>query len=67
MSEKALLLVKEEIIRTVQENYSEVSYDEASKLAEDLIEKIDWDDSALMHKGISWITKSYLNSLKTNA
>lgn len=67
MSEMALLLAKEEIIRTVQENYSEDSYDEASKLSEDLIKKIDWDDSALMHKGISWITKSYLNSLKTNA
>ena len=63
MSEMALLLVKEEIIRTVQENYSEVSYDEASKLSEDLIKKIDWDDSALMHKGIAWITKSYLNSI----
>lgn len=64
MSEMALLLVKEEIIRTVQENYSEVSYDEASKIAEDLIKKIDWDDSALMHKDIAWITKSYLNSFK---
>ena len=67
MSEMALLLAKKEIIRTIQDNYSKVSYDEASKIAEDLIEKIDWDDSALMHKGISWITKSYLNSLKTNA
>ena len=63
MSEMALLLAKEEIIRTIQDNYSVVSYDEASKIAEDLIEKIDWDDSALMHKGIAWITKSYLNSI----
>ena len=35
----------------------------AIQIAKEIISLIDWNNSALMHKGLSWITKNYL--LKT--
>lgn len=35
----------------------EMNLDEASRLARNTISKIDWKNSALMHKGMSWIAK----------
>ena len=63
MSEKALLIAKEEIMRVIQANRPRLSYDEASDLADQLLETIEWDNPALMHKGIEWITVFYLNQL----
>lgn len=63
MSEKALLIAKEEILRVIQANRPKLSYEEAVELAEQLLETIDWDNPALMHKGIEWITLFYLNQL----
>ena len=61
MSEKALLIAKEEILRVIQANRHKLSYEEAVELAEQLLVAIDWDNPALMHKGIEWITLFYLN------
>jgi len=33
---------------------------EAETIAKEIVNKIDWTNSALMHKGLSWITKNYL-------
>lgn len=63
MSEKALLIAKEEIMRVIQTNRPRLSYDEASDLADQLLESIEWDNPALMHKGIEWITMFYLSQL----
>ena len=60
MSEKALKLAKDEILRAIQSTYSDISTDEAQSLSEELLDAIDWDNSALMHKSIAWITKFYL-------
>lgn len=65
MSEKALLLVREEIIQIIQEKYPKVSYEKALDIAADLISKIAWNDSTLMHKGIPWITNYYLKSYES--
>jgi len=40
-----------------------LSNDEAGKMAKVVVSKIDWNNSALMHKGISWIAKNYINQL----
>lgn len=32
----------------------------ASKISGDIVNVIDWNNSALMHKGLSWIAKNYL-------
>ena len=61
MNQKSLLIAKEEILRVIQTNRPKLSYEEAVELAEQLLETIDWDNPALMHKGIEWITLFYLN------
>lgn len=42
-----------------------VNQSEIVALAKKVVEKIDWNNSALMHKGLSWIAKNYIqqNSL----
>ena len=60
MSEKALLIAREEILNTIQKNYPDTSYAEASKLATNLLNIIDWDNPALMHKDMEWITMFYM-------
>lgn len=38
--------------------------DEESKaMAKEVVQMIDWNNPALMHKGISWIAKNYINQL----
>lgn len=32
----------------------------AIQIAKEIISLIDWNNSALMHKGLSWMTKNYL-------
>lgn len=32
----------------------------ASQISSDIVSIIDWNDSALMHKGLSWMAKNYL-------
>ena len=32
----------------------------SDKIARDILNLIDWNSEALMHKGLSWIVKSYL-------
>lgn len=61
MSDKALLIAKEEIISTIQYNKPDLSYFEVEEIAKHLLDAIDWDNSALMHKGLEWITLTYLN------
>ena len=33
---------------------------QASQVSNDIVKVIDWNNSALMHKGLSWIAKNYL-------
>lgn len=63
MSEKALLIAREDIIRVIRENNSEISYEVAIELADQLVKTIDWQNPALMHKGIEWITMFYLKQM----
>ena len=38
-----------------------LSADDIKVLTEDLLSQIDWTNPALMHKGYSWMVKTYLN------
>lgn len=33
---------------------------EARKISGNIVKAIDWNNSALMHKGLSWMAKNYL-------
>lgn len=63
MSEKALLLAKEDILNAIWKKKPELSYDEVSELADTILSKVDWDNPALMHKGMEWIALFYLERL----
>lgn len=39
---------------------AKVEESQATQVSDDIVKVIDWDNSALMHKGLSWIAKSYL-------
>lgn len=62
MSEKALQIAKEQIVRTIKMYNSDISSEEALRLSEELLNVIDWNNPALMHKSISWITRFYLHN-----
>lgn len=60
MSEKVLQVAKDEILRTIKTHYTAIPEQEALQLSEELLNAIDWNNPALMHKSISWITHFYL-------
>lgn len=60
MSEKALQIAQIEILKTIKSLYPDLSDREAVQLSLELLETIDWKNPALMHKGISWITRFFL-------
>lgn len=62
MTEKALAIAKQEMIQTVLRERPQFDYEEAAAISEQIISEINWNDSALMHKGIKWITCAYLNA-----
>lgn len=65
MSEKVLQVAKDEILRTIKAHCADISDEEALRLSEELLGAIDWNNPALMHKSISWITRSYLSNCAT--
>ena len=63
MSEKALQIAKEEIARVIRNNNQCLTDVEISELAGQVLQMIDWNSPALMHKGIAWIADFYMNRL----
>lgn len=51
---------EKELANYVKKFSKEIYKNNASQIAKDIIKLIDWDNSALMHKGLSWIAKNYL-------
>lgn len=62
MSEKALQIAQIEILKTIKNLYPDFSDGEAMQLSLELLEIIDWKNPALMHKGIPWITRFFLQN-----
>lgn len=60
MSEKVLQIAKCDILNAIKKQLPGISDREALQLSEELLEAIDWENPALMHKSISWITRFYL-------
>lgn len=55
-----LAFVEKEVAENVKYYINGVSTKRADEIAKDIVKLIDWDSSALMHKGLSWITQNYL-------
>lgn len=52
-TEKELVSIVMRFVNTLEEA-------RAIQIAKDIIGLIDWNNSALMHKGLSWMAKNYL-------
>ena len=43
----------------------DIEENRANRIAEEILQVVDWNSSALMHKGFSWMAKNYLNQQKS--
>jgi hypothetical protein len=50
----------------IEISYGQVSEDEAEEIAEKSIDKFDFSNSALNHKGMNWYAKAILNVMGIN-
>lgn len=51
---------EKEITSIVMRFISAIEERKAIQIAKEIVDLIDWNDSALMHKGFSWMAKNYL-------
>ena len=56
--------VEKEITSIVLRFVNIIEECKAAEIAKEIVSLIDWNDSALMHKGLSWMTKNYLTKNK---
>ena len=62
MSNKFLLLAKQEIVNILENKYPDISSKDATSIALDIIQNIDWTNSALMHKDLSQIVEIHIRN-----
>ena len=61
MSEKMKRYIANELKNEIKEILvNERTTEELDELANDALAKIDWEDSALMHKDMKWLANYYL-------
>jgi hypothetical protein len=51
---------KEIQIQILRFTKNSILEEKSKELAKEVVSIIDWDDLALMHKGLSWIAKNFL-------
>jgi len=52
--------VEKELVSIVRRFVNTLEEDKATQIAKEMVKVIDWNNSALMHKGLSWMAKNYL-------
>lgn len=60
VDKKFIDFTEKEVAKNVKYYANVLSDERANEIAKDIVKLIDWNNSALMHKGLSWITKNYL-------
>lgn len=55
-----IAFVEKEVAENVKYFAHELSNDRVSEITKEIVILIDWNNSTLMHKGLSWITQNYL-------
>mgnify|MGYP001011949289 CR=1 FL=1 len=63
MVNKDFLIYAESELTSELMYFSNLELNQANQLAKNLVNKIDWNNSALMHKGFSWIAKNSIAQL----
>lgn len=51
---------KEMQVQILRFTKNSILEEKAKELAKEIVSIIDWNDSTLMHKGLSWIAKNFL-------
>ncbi len=60
MSNKEFLNFAEDELTNNVINLGNFEKAKAKQIAKEILKIIDWDNSALMHKGFTWMVKNYL-------
>ena len=55
-----IVCVEKELVAIIKRFISTIEEANATQIADEIVNLIDWNNSALMHKGLSWMTKNYL-------
>ena len=59
-NEECVEFVEKELVSIVMRMVGTIEENRAMIIAKEISAKIDWNNSALMHKGLSWMVKTYL-------
>ncbi|MCM1440619.1 MAG: hypothetical protein NC131_15690 [Roseburia sp.] len=59
-SNEMIEFVKKELTSIIMRLVSSIEESRANQISNDIVKVIDWNNSALMHKGLSWMAKNYL-------
>lgn len=51
---------KKELTSIIMRLSNSMEESKANQISDDIVKVIDWNNSALMHKGLSWMAKNYL-------
>lgn len=60
ISNEMIEFVQKELTSIVMQLTNITEEAKASQISCDIVNVIDWNNSALMHKGLSWMAKNYL-------
>lgn len=63
-SKEFLEFAKKELATCIMRFSKNIEENKANGIAEEILQVVDWNSSALMHKGFSWMAKNYLNQQK---
>ncbi|MDE6435869.1 MAG: hypothetical protein K2L07_16820 [Lachnospiraceae bacterium] len=60
VSNEMVEFAKKELTSIIMRLVSTIEESNATQISNDIVKVIDWNNSALMHKGLSWMAKNYL-------
>ncbi len=63
LSEKCLQGARDRVAKIILFELPETSEQKAESMAREIVAWIDWDNEALMHKGLTWITEYRLKRM----
>lgn len=64
LTERTLKYAMHQVKSILMEKYPGVAEETAERYAKDIVNVIDWDNWALMHKGLRWITNEATKNLR---
>ena len=65
MNKEFFEFAKKELVTCIMRFTKDIEENRANRIAEEILQVVDWNSSALMHKGFSWMAKNYLNQQKS--